>query len=201
MTGTFVPFVDPLAIMLIGLAMGTGIGAFYFYYAARGQKDQIESLVYPAVGIGLFDFMSGFYMSFAWPMKTFGTPYNMLFGDPLLMFGLLLIIGAVMVHKNVKLGIMPLLSVLLGIYVLDGAYSISALKLETGQDYITSMGLYIFDAIGAILVPIAYFKPEEGKSGAVKYMYYVEWIILGIGTIFALIIGYLALYGHLHSPP
>jgi putative membrane protein len=32
-------------------------------------------------------------------------------------------------------------------------------------------------------------------------MYYVEWIILGIGTIFALVIGYLALYGHLSSPP
>ena len=62
---------DHLAIMLIGLAMGTGIGAFYFFYAARGQKNQIASLVYPAIGIGLFDFMSGFYMSCAWPMKTF----------------------------------------------------------------------------------------------------------------------------------
>ena len=194
-------FVDPLAVMLIGLAMGTGIGAFYFYFAARGQKDQIESLVYPAVGIGFFDFISGFYMSFAWPMTVFGTKYNMLFGDPLLLFGLLLVIGAVMIHKNVKLGIMPLLSVILGIYVFDGAYSITALKLETGQDYITSMGLFLLDAIGAILVPIVYFKPESGKSGVVKYMYYIEWIILGLGTIFALVIGYMALFGHLQSPP
>ena len=194
-------FVDPLAIMLIGLAMGTGIGAFYFFFAARGSKEQLMSLVYPAIGIGVFDFMSGFYMSLAWPMTSFGTRYNMLFGDPLLMFGLLLIIGAIMIQKNVKLGIMPLLSVILGIYVLDGAYSINALKLESGQNYITAMGLFIFDAIGAILVPIAYFKPEEGKRGIVKYMYYIEWIILGIGTIFALVIGYLALYGHLQSPP
>ncbi len=194
-------FVDPLAVMLIGLAMGTGIGAFYFFFAARGDREQIESLVYPAIGIGLLDFISGFYMSFAWPMTSFGTPYNMLFGDPLLLFGILLIIGAVMVHKNVKFGIMPLLSVILGGYVLVGAYSIVDLHLEKGQDLITAMGLYLFDAIGAILVPIVYLKPEEGKSGAVKYLYYGEWIILGIGTIFALVIGYLALYGHLQSPP
>ncbi len=192
-------FVDPLAIMLIGLAMGTAIGAFYFFFAARGNKEQLRSLIYPAIGIGLFDFVSGFYMSFAWPMTGFGYAYNMLFGDPLLMFGLLLTISAVMLYKDMHLGLMPILALLLGIYVMVGAYSIVTLHLEKGNDLITAMGLYLFDGIGAILPSIAYLKPQANSAN--KYLYYLEWIILGIGTIFALIIGYMALNGHLASPP
>ena len=66
------------------------------------------------------------------------------------------------------------------------------------NDLITAMGLYLFDGIGAILAPIMYIKPVKASG---KYAYYVEWIILGIGTIFALVIGFMALNGHLASPP
>ena len=191
-------FVDPLAVMLIGLAMGTLLGAFYFFFAARGDKEQIKSLVVPAFGVGVFDLVSGFYMSFAWPMTGFGYAYNMLFGDPLLLFGLILIMAAFMIYKDMHPGIMPLLVLLLGIYVLVGAYSIVQLKLESGQNLVTSMGLYLFDGIGAILAPVLYLKPSTGTGRA---LYYVEWIILGIGTIFALVIGYMALNGLLAHPP
>ena len=191
-------YVDPLAVMLIGLAMGTFLGAFFFYFKAKGNEEQIRSLVMPALAIGLFDFISGFYMSFAWPMNaSYAYAYNMLFGDPLLLFGLLLMVSAIMIYKKVNFGMMPMLFTLLGIYVLVGAYSIVQLKLETGQDLITALGLYIFDGVGAILAPIVYLKPEGSRKSA----YYVEWIILGIGTVFALVIGYIALNGHLAAPP
>jgi putative membrane protein len=195
------PFVDPLAVMLIGLSFGTTIGAFYFLFAARGMSEQVRALVVPAIGVGLFDFMSGFYMSMFWPFPSYVAAYNMLFGDPLLLFGLLLIILAVMAYKdpkNIHFGIAPILVMMLGIYVLVGAYSIVQLKLETGQDLITAMGLYLFDGIGAVLAPLVYIKPD--KTGG-KYLYYLEFVILGIGTIFSLVIGYMALNGHLASPP
>lgn len=121
----------------------------------------------------------------------------MLFGDPLLMFGLLTMVAMIMIHKNVHMGLVPLLFTLLGIYVLVEAYSMVQLKLETGNDLITALGLYIFDGVAAILTPIAYLKPVGSK----KYAYYTEWILLGIGTIFALVIGYMAINGHLASPP
>ncbi|MGP6239704.1 DUF981 family protein [Cuniculiplasma sp. SKW4] len=196
-------FIDPLAIMLIGLAMGTAIGAFYFFFAARKQYDQIKALVIPAMGIGLFDFISGFYMSFFWPMNApYAYAYNILFGDPLLMFGLLLLIAAFMGYseqENVKAGIFPLMLSVLGIYVLDGAYSIWKLNLEPAYDnFLMAMGLFIFDGVGALLGPIMYLKPDNDTK---KMIYYIEWIILGIGTVFALVLGYLALYGHLSSPP
>jgi putative membrane protein len=195
------PFVDPLAVMLIGLAFGTAIGAFYFLFSARGMSEQVKALVYPAIGVGLFDFMSGFYMSMFWPFPSYVASYNMLFGDPLVLFGLLLIIVAVLAYKDPKnnnLGIAPILIMMLGIYVLVGAYSIVQLKLESGQNLITAMGLYVFDGIGAVLAPLAYIKPN--KAGG-KSLYYLEFVILGIGTIFALVIGYMALNGHLAHPP
>ena len=187
-------YVDSLAVMLIGLAMGTFLGAFYFYFRARGNDQQVRNLIIPAIAIGLFDFVSGYEMSFTWPLPS---GYNMLFGDPLLLFGLLLVVSAVMIYKNVNFGLLPLLFVLLGIYVLVGAYSITELSLEgkplVSQNWFTSMGLYIADGVGALLAPILYVKPV----GSGKYLYYIEWIILGIGTVFALVIGYIALNGHL----
>jgi putative membrane protein len=199
-------FVDPLAVMLIGLAMGTAIGAFYFFFAARGDKEQIKALAIPAVGIGIFNFISGFYMSFGWIMTGFAIPYNMLFGDPLLLFGLLMIIAGVVIYKDMHLGMLPILGLVLGIYVLDAAYTILTVPnylshgaLESGNDLITAMGLYLFDGIGAILAPIAYLKPQANSTN--KYLYYLEWIILGIGTVFALVIGVTALNGHVASPP
>ncbi|MCL4334216.1 MAG: DUF981 domain-containing protein [Candidatus Thermoplasmatota archaeon] len=194
-------FVDPLAVMLIGLSFGTAIGAFYFLFSARGMTEQVRALVIPAIGVGAFDFMSGFYMSMFWPFPSFVASYNMLFGDPLLLFGLLLMVLAVLVYrdpKNVNLGIVPILLMLLGIYVLVGAYSIVQLKLETGQNLITAMGLYLFDGIGAVLSPLAYIRPNKTAG---KYLYYLEFVLLGIGTVFSLLIGYIALNGHLASPP
>lgn len=193
-----VVFVDPLAVMLIGLAMGTMIGAFYFFFEAKSNEEQIKALLMPALAVGSFDFLSGFYMSFFWPMTAYGTPYNMLFGDPLTLFGLLLIAAAFSKMKGYKFGLLPLMSVILGIYVMVGAYSIVELHLEKGNDLITAMGLYIFDGIGALLAPVLYLNPKKGNN---RYLYYTEWVILGIGTVFALIIGYSALNGHLISPP
>ena len=194
-------FEDPLAVMLIGLSFGTAIGAFYFLFAARGMTEQVKALVFPAIGVGAFDFMSGFYMAMFRPFLSSVAEYNMHFADPLLLFGLLLIIVAVMAYKTpekTNFGIMPILIMMLGIDVLVGAYSIAQLKLETGQNLITALGLYLFDGIGALLAPLAYLKPNKAAG---KYAYYLEFVLLGIGTIFSLVIGYTTLNGHLASLP
>ena len=192
------PFVDALTVMLIGLASGTAIAGFYFFFAARKNAEQVKALVYPAFGVGLFNFISGFVMSFSWPLPG---GYNMLFGDPQLLFGLFLMIAAYAGHRDPKYlrtGILPLLILFLGIYVLAGAYSIVQLKLETGQNLITAMGLYLSDGIAAVLAPIMYLNPERGTA---KYAYYIMWIILGIGTVFAMVIGVMGFNEHLASPP
>lgn len=61
-------FIDSLAVMLLALGMTTAIGGMYFLFSALGNEKRIEGLLMPAVGVGLFDFMSGFVMSFTWPL-------------------------------------------------------------------------------------------------------------------------------------
>jgi putative membrane protein len=184
-------FIDSLAIMLIGLGSGTFLVALYFLYSALGKAEWIrEQLVIPTIGVGLFDFISGYEMSFTWPLPS---GYNMLFGDPLLFLGILLVAGAIMVYKKMNPASLSFLSVILGIYVLVGAYSIVTYKLETGNDLISSMGLYVVDGIAALLAPILIMKP----NGAGKALYYLEFVLLLLGTLAALFIGYNALPEHL----
>ncbi|MGC8497162.1 MAG: DUF981 family protein [Thermoplasmata archaeon] len=184
-------FIDSLAIMLIGLGSGTFLVALYFLYSALGKTEWIrEQLVIPTIGVGFFDFISGYEMSFTWPLPA---GYNMLFGDPLLFLGILLVVGAIMVYKKMNPASLSFLSVILGIYVLVGAYSIFTYKLETGNDLISSMGLYIVDGIAALLAPILIIKP----SGVGKTLYYLEFVLLILGTLAALFIGYNALPEHL----
>ena len=194
-------FVDSLGVMLVGLALATAIGAFYFFFAARGDYDQVRALVFPAVLVGLFDFISGFWMSFVWPFPSYVAAYNMLFGDPLLLAGLVLMVAGTMGYKdpkNMHMGVLPILILFVGIYVLVASYSIVQLNLESGSHLFTALGLYLSDGIGAVLAPLMYLKPDGSTS---KLLYYIEWIIFGIGTIFALILASTALNGHLASPP
>ncbi|MGC8609056.1 MAG: DUF981 family protein [Thermoplasmata archaeon] len=182
-------FIDPLAIMLISLAMSTLIGSLYFLFTAMNRTKDIQQLLIPAMGIGFFDFVSGYFMSFTWPLPS---SYNMLFGDPLMMLGLLLIISAAAIYKGYEIKFNSILFLFLGIYVLVASAGIVSYKLETGDDLISAMGLYIIDGIAALLAPILFIEPKKGK-----YLYYLEFILLILGTLVALFIGYEAIYGHL----
>ncbi|CAC12297.1 conserved hypothetical membrane protein [Thermoplasma acidophilum] len=182
-------FIDSLAVMLLALGMTTAIGGMYFLFSALGNEKRIEGLLMPAVGVGLFDFMSGFVMSFTWPLPS---SYNMLFGDPLLMAGLLLMISAIAYYKHYDISSVSILLFFLGIYVIIEAVGIVNYHLESGDNLLAAMGLYIVDGIAAILSPIMYIDQKKGK---IAYM--IEAAILIIGTLIALFIGYTAIYGHL----
>ncbi|MHB1470677.1 MAG: DUF981 family protein [Thermoplasmataceae archaeon] len=184
-------FIDSLAIMLIGLGSGTFLGSLFFLFSAMGKFEAMkEQLVVPAFVIGMFDLISGYEMSFTWPLPS---GYNMLFGDPLLFFGLLLVAASVMVYKNMKVSSLSILFVILGIYVLTGAGSILTYHLESGNNLISAMGLFIIDGVAAILAPVVTMKP----AGPGKFVYYLEFVLLVLGSLLALFIGYLALPGHL----
>ncbi len=182
-------FIDPLAVMLLALGMTTAIGGMYFLFSALGNEKKIEGLLMPAVGVGLFDFISGFLMSFTWPLPS---SYNMLFGDPLLMAGILLTVSAFAYYKHYDISSVSILLFFLGIYVIIESVGIVHYHLESGDNLLAAMGLYIVDGIAAILSPIMYIDPKKGK---IPYM--IEAAILIIGTLIALFIGYTAIYGHL----
>ena len=184
-------FIDPLTVMLLSLGMSALLLALYYFKVGSGKKD-ISSLVVPAFILGLFNAVSGFLMSFTWPLPG---SYNMLFGDPLLVLGLLMIAGSYMISKGMDVKVLSLLGFLLGIYLIVGMIGITQFNLESGNDWLTATGLYGFSMLAAIFSPILYLKPK----GSGKYAYYFEVFLLVVVMLFALLIGYMGLDEHLGS--
>lgn len=182
-------FIDPLTVMLLSLGMSALLLALYYFRVGSGKKD-ISSLVVPAFILGLFNAVSGFLMSFTWPLPG---SYNMLFGDPLLVLGLLMIAGSYMISKGMDVKALSLLGFLLGIYLLVGMIGITQFHMETGNDWLTATGLYAFSMLAAIFSPILYLKPK----GSNRYAYYFEVFLLVVVMLLALLIGYMGFYEHL----
>lgn len=184
-------FIDPLTVMLLSLGMSALLLALYYFKVGSGKKD-ISSLVVPAFILGLFNAVSGFLMSFTWPLPG---SYNMLFGDPLLVLGLLMIAGSYMISKGMDVKVLSLLGFLLGVYLIVGMIGITQFGMESGNDWLTATGLYAFSMLAAIFSPILYLKPK----GSGKYAYYFEVFLLVVVMLFALLIGYMGLDEHLGS--
>jgi len=184
-------FIDALALLLISVGMGILLSALYFVFAAMGKiNDARDKLAIPAMAIGFLNFIGGFVISFTWPLPG---GYNMLYGDPLLIFGLLLSTGSFMFYLGKDPSMMSILSFLLGIYVILGAYAMVVDHLEKGVNFLPAFVFYLFAGIGALLSPIVLVKP----TGASKVLYYIEFIILVVATFAALFIGYNAFLQHL----
>ena len=182
-------FIDPLTVMLLSLGMSALLLALYYFKVGSGKKD-ISSLVVPAFILGLFNAVSGFLMSFTWPLPG---SYNMLFGDPLLVLGLLMIAGSYMISKGMDVKVLSLLGFLLGVYLIVGMIGITQFGMESGNDWLTATGLYAFSMLAAIFSPILYLKPK----GSNRYAYYFEVFLLVVVMLFALLIGYMGLDEHL----
>ncbi len=182
-------FIDPLTVMLLSLGMSALLLALYYFKVGSGKKD-ISSLVVPVFILGLFNAVSGFLMSFTWPLLG---SYNILFGDPLLVLGLLMIAGSYMISKGMDVKVLSLLGFLLGIYLIVGMIGITQFNLESGNDWLTATGLYGFSMLAAIFSPVLYLKPK----GSGKYAYYFEVFLLVVVMLFALLIGYMGLDEHL----
>jgi len=186
-------FVDPLTVMLLSLGLSALFVALYLLGKGMNKK-WVSSLVVPIFVLGLFNFVSGFMMSFMWPLPG---AYNMLFGDPLLFFGLIMMAGAYMHSRNISVNSLSLFGLFLGIYLAVEAAGMYAFNLESGQYFLPAFSLYVFAALSGIFSPLVF----ANTKGSGRYAYYFLFILLLITALLALFIGYAGIYGHLQSPP
>ena len=186
-------FIDPLAIMLFGVAASTLFIAYYVLATAMNKKN-LAAIAAPMMVLGLFDFVSGFYMSFTWPLPG---AYNMLFGDPMLLLGLIMLAGGFGLYKNIDVRSLSLVGFLLGIYLFTGSYSMVACKLERGVYLLPALSFFLVSALSAIVSPVVYLNPK----GAGKIAYYTLAVLLVLVVILAMMISVTSLLGHLASPP
>ena len=182
-------FIDYLAVMLLSLGVSAAYLAWFVYNLGRTGKTMPE-LVVPMFALGFFNAIGGFALSFTWPLPA---GYNMLFGDPLLFLGLLMIAGAYMVRKNISIKNLAMPGFLLGIYILVGAAAIVGYNLEPGSHFIPAFGLYLVAGLSGLFSPVLYLKAK----GAGRYVYYIPAALLILTAIAALFLAYTALYAHI----
>ncbi len=187
------PFVDPLAIMLLGVAMSATFIAYYIIGSAKGKRN-LANLAGPIFALGLFDFLSGFYMSFFWPLPG---AYNMLFGDPMLMLGLIMLSGGFALYENLDVRPISLLGFLLGIYLFVESYGMVAYQLEKGVYLPPALGFFLVSALSGFVSPVVYVTPKN--KGKIAYYFLAALVILV--AIAAMFISLTSINGHLISPP
>ncbi len=201
-------FIDDLAMELFTLSL-VGVvsiyltGSVYIAYR-RGIKDIEEVLkpgVYPLGILGGIITIMGIYGEMTWPLPG---SYNILFYDPYLIIGLILVIMAVSIAMKQKLqftGILALFSGLIAIY-----YGANAYMDKMTSSPIAMLGLYIaFGLTGVFTYPTTLiYDMLPGKEKVSKLWTVVLvlfWIGLVVSAVLAALTAIEAVPQHLLSPP
>lgn len=201
-------FIDDLAMELFTLSL-VGVvsvyltGAVYLAYR-KGVKD-IEGVlkpgVYPLSILGGIITIMGIYGEMTWPLPG---SYNILFYDPYLIIGLILIMIAVSIAMKQKLqftGILALFSGLIAIY-----YGANAYMDKMTSSPIAMLGLYIaFGLTGVFTYPTTLiYDMLPGKEKVSKLwtvVLVIFWIGLIVSAVLAAVTAIEAVPQHLLSPP
>ncbi|MCL5732465.1 MAG: DUF981 family protein [Candidatus Thermoplasmatota archaeon] len=201
-------FIDDLAMELFTLSL-VGVVSIYLtgsvYIAYRkGIKDIEEVLkpgVYPLGILGGIITIMGIYGEMTWPLPG---SYNILFYDPYLIIGLILIIMAVSIAMKQKLqftGILALFSGLIAIY-----YGANAYMDKMTSSPIAMLGLYIaFGLTGVFTYPTTLIYDMLPGKAKVSKLWTVVLVIFWIGLVVSAVLAALtaieAVPQHLLSPP
>ncbi len=156
-------FVDDLGLqlILIGLVALTifYVGArTYIRYRSGGTDKATNELKSSAPMIGIFGFvvlLLGLFGEFAWPLftGTAGVKYNILFYDPTVLFGIILIGFAFSLAFNLKTQYVGLFALAAGLVTIF--YGVNGYNLGMTNEPIGLLGLYVaFGGAGLFTYPM-----------------------------------------------
>ena len=201
-------FIDDLAMELFTLTL-VGVVSIYMtgtaYLAYRKGEKNIEEIMKPGVmplGIlGGIIVIMGVYGEMTWPLPG---SYNILFYDPYLILGLIILMMAVALGLKQKLqytGIIALFAGAIAIY-----YGANAYLDKMTSSPIAMLGFYIaFGLTGMFTYPttlIYDMLPGKGKvSKGWTVILVLFWIGLIVSAVLAAVTAIEAVPQHLLSPP
>lgn len=204
------PFVDDLAmelfvLSLVGVVSLYMTGLAYVEYRRNGAKD-IENVLRPGAlplgMLGLVILVMGFYGEMVWPLPG---SYNILFGDPFMLIGIVLSalsISLLFRYKLQMVGILAAFSGLVAIY-----YGYHAYLQGMTSEPIAMFGLYFaFGLTGVFTYPATYIYdkfPEHGgkPSNLWTLILIIFWIGLIVSAALAAFTALNAVPQHLLNPP
>ena len=202
-------FIDDLAFLLFSITIA---GLFILYTLAsiylaykKDQKSLVESIKdasIPMLIIGSYFLVMGIWGQFTW---TLPGSYNILFYDPLVAFGIVLLSFAIAGRTGARLDYAGFLGFLFGVMAI--IYGHDGYTAGLTQLPIAMLGMFAFYGLaGVFSFPLS--MKIEILIGTKKTMSTPGMIIFALfflsllaGSLIAGYIGVLAVQGHLLSPP
>lgn len=202
-------FIDDLAMELFTLAL-VGIvsmymtASVYLEYRKNGAKNIEEILkpgVFPLGVLGVVILIMGFYGEMTWPLPG---SYNILFYDPYMFIGMILVMMAVAIGYRQKLQYVGILAFFAGIIAIY--YGANAYIDKMTSSPIAMLGLYIaFGLTGVFTFPTTLIYDmlpgREKVSKGWTVILVLFWLGLIISAVLAAITAIEAVPQHLLSPP
>ncbi|MGC8612243.1 MAG: DUF981 family protein [Athalassotoga sp.] len=173
-------FIDYVTIQLIAAASGLLFAGIYTLKYRSGKSN--SSWIYGFWMIGFILLVTGLDMIFTWPLPG---SYNIIFGEPSVWFGALLIFIGVAIKNNSDLLPLALLSSAGGL--INIVISVDILIYSMTQSPIIAFGGFITSGLGALMAPLGL------KSKSIRW---IIFILLVLSAIAFAVTGYGAYYQH-----
>lgn len=202
------PFVDDLAMELFTISLISVISLYtvskiYLNYR-KGSINIEKELRHGALPLGILGgivTIMGIYGEMVWPLPG---SYNILFYDPYLILGLVVLMIVVSIFLGLQLqyaGIMALFAGLLSIY-----YGASAFVQHMTSSPLAMLGMYLaFGITGILTYPTTLIYdliPQKGKTNLLwTTILIIFWVGLVVSAILSAATGILAIPQHLLNPP
>lgn len=174
-------FIDYVTIQLIAAAAGLFFAGLYAIKFESSLKERM-GIVYGFWMVGVILLITGLDMIFTWPLPG---AYNIIFGEPCVWFGALLIVLGYAIKAEADLFPLTLLFSAGGLINLVISFDI--LKYNMTQSPALAFGGFLTAGIGSLVVPFGL------KSKTVRW---IIAILLIISAIIFAITGFGAYYQH-----
>src|SRR3989338_7667599 len=179
-------FVDYVPLLLINMAAGLFLLAWYLYKGIEAVEQKIWAPAFAIVGFVAL--VNGLHMSWTWPLPG---SYNVAFGEMSVFFGVLFLAAALAFANNWGLFPIGIYSVFTGIAAVLIGIRIINLKM-TQEPIVSGMG-FILSGLASIFVgPVLYFKNNRALRIVISFFLIVAGIIW-------LRTGYKAYWSHLSN--
>ena len=202
-------FIDNLAFSLFtlsfaGLLLFYTIASMYLVYRKRQKNfsEYLNSASVPLLVVGLYMVLNGLWGQFTWPLPG---SYNILFYDPYISFGLLLVSLAVSIRFRIRLEYSGFLGLMVGIMTI--IYGLSGYNLGLTSAPIALLGLYFFyGASGILSYPVALIADRlPGLNKNVWFGWTILLLLFGAALLAASLlsafVGVSAIPQHLLTAP
>lgn len=168
-------YINYLTLMMLGVIFGLVLGGTYL---VKGIQFEKQSQWIPGFLItGILTFFPALRMIYVWPLPG---SHNILFGEPVVLFGAIFLVAALVIYKQWSLFYLAAFVFLAGLVTLLLGIRVMSLGLT---DYPSLAGVgYLFTAIAALLTPFSVKSPDNrgliNLNSAIAYLAALIWLFI-----------------------